>query len=142
MVSHERLFLKWQSALKPKSRGYKYVLILEYKLRTNQESRAAIDEAIRTTQFVRNKALRLWMDHKGVSQHDLQALCAQVAKDIDVRIVWFAVTGSCRFKVTAPGSVPLSTARTAFLGHAYCVMATTTVRYPTAQGTMTRTATA
>src|ERR1051326_3118950 len=81
MVSHERLFLKWPSALKPKSTGYKYMLILEYKLRSTQESRAAIDEAIRTTQFVRNKALRLWMDHKGVSHYDLHALCAQVAKD-------------------------------------------------------------
>ena len=75
------------------------------------------------------------------ASHNL-TICAQVAKDIDVRIVWFPVTGSCRFKVTAPGSVPLSTARTAFLGHAYRVMATTTVRYPTDQGTMRRTATA
>jgi hypothetical protein len=66
----------------------------------------------------------------------------QVAKDIDGRIVWFTVTGSCRAKVTAPGSVLLSTARTAFLGHVYRVMATTAVHYPTAHGTMTRTATA
>ena len=38
------------------------MLILEYKLRPNQRQHAAIDEAIRTTQFVRNKCLRLWMD--------------------------------------------------------------------------------
>ena len=57
------------------------MLILEYKLRTNQVQRAAIDEAIRTTQFVRNKALRLWMDGRGVGQSDLQALCSQLAKD-------------------------------------------------------------
>jgi putative transposase len=57
------------------------MLIFEYKLRTNQQQRTAIEEAIRTTQFVRNKALRLWMDSRGVGQYDLQALCSQLAKD-------------------------------------------------------------
>ena len=57
------------------------MLILDYKLRTNKAQQSAIDEAIRTTQFVRNKALRLWMDGRGVGQNDLQALCAQLAKD-------------------------------------------------------------
>jgi putative transposase len=57
------------------------VLILESKLRANQSQQAAIDEAIRTTQFIRNKALRLWMDGHSVSQTDLQALCSQLAKD-------------------------------------------------------------
>jgi putative transposase len=57
------------------------MLIYEYKLRVNQTQRIAIDEAIRTTQFVRNKALRLWMDTRGTGKNDLQALCAQLAKD-------------------------------------------------------------
>ena len=57
------------------------MLILDYKLRTNQAQQRAIDEAIRTTQFVRNKALRLWMDGRGVGQDDLQALCAQLAQE-------------------------------------------------------------
>jgi putative transposase len=57
------------------------MLILDYKLRANKSQQAAIDEAIRTTQFVRNKALRLWMDTRGTSQYDLQALCSQLAKD-------------------------------------------------------------
>jgi len=57
------------------------VLILEYKLRTNQTQEAAIEEAIRTVQFIRNKCLRLWMDGRGISQYDMQALCAQLAKD-------------------------------------------------------------
>jgi putative transposase len=56
------------------------VLILEYKLRTNQAQQNAIDEAIRTVQFVRNKAVRCWMDARGVGQDDLQALCSQLAK--------------------------------------------------------------
>jgi putative transposase len=57
------------------------VLILDYKLRTNQHQQTAIDEAIRTAQFVRNKALRLWMDGRGISQGDMQAICAQLAKE-------------------------------------------------------------
>src|SRR5260221_9360696 len=56
-----------------------YMLILEYKLRTNHAQRAAIDEAIRTAQFIRNKCLRVWMDTRGVSGYDLQALCSQLA---------------------------------------------------------------
>jgi putative transposase len=57
------------------------MLILEYKLRTNKAQVAAIEEAIRTVQFIRNKAVRLWMDTRGVGQYDMQALCAQLAKD-------------------------------------------------------------
>ena len=57
------------------------MLILEYKARVNQAQQAAIDEAIRTTQFIRNKAIRLWMDGRGVGQFDMQALCSQLAKD-------------------------------------------------------------
>ena len=57
------------------------MLILEYKLRANKSQQAAIEEAIRTTQFVRNKALRLWMDGRGVGDNDLQVCCSQLAKD-------------------------------------------------------------
>ena len=34
-------------------------------------------------QFVRNKALRYWMDNRGVSKNDLQKLCATLAKEYD-----------------------------------------------------------
>ena len=57
------------------------MLIYEYKLRANQCQQSAITEAIRTAQFVRNKALRFWMDHQGTGQYDLQALCSQLAKE-------------------------------------------------------------
>ncbi len=57
------------------------MLILEYQLRANKSQQAAIAEAIRTAQFIRNKALRHWMDNKGVGQYDLQALCSPLAKD-------------------------------------------------------------
>jgi putative transposase len=56
------------------------VLILEYKLRVNQAQQAAIDEAIRTVQFIRNKALRLWMDGRGIGDNDLQVYCSELTR--------------------------------------------------------------
>jgi IS605 OrfB family transposase len=50
-------------------------------LRLSLTQQAAIDAAIRTTQFVRNKALRLWMDGRGVGRNELQTLCAQLPRD-------------------------------------------------------------
>src|SRR5262245_20927576 len=57
------------------------MLSYEYKLRLSRAQQAATDEAIRTTQFIRNTALRLWMDGRGVSANDLQLLCARLAHD-------------------------------------------------------------
>ncbi|NER87514.1 RNA-guided endonuclease TnpB family protein [Moorena sp. SIO3A2] len=45
--------------------------VLEFKAKGNKTQYAAIDEAIRTGQFVRNKCLRYWMDNKGVGQKEL-----------------------------------------------------------------------
>lgn len=36
--------------------------VLEYKIKANKQQQAAIEEAIVTVQFVRNKCLRFWMD--------------------------------------------------------------------------------
>jgi hypothetical protein len=58
--------------------------ILEYKLDGKPEQHAAIDEAIRVTQFVRNKCLRLWMDAAREDQIDGDASnrhCAVLAHD-------------------------------------------------------------
>jgi len=41
--------------------------VLEFKAKTTKHQRLAIDQAIRTGQFVQNKALRLWMDVRGVN---------------------------------------------------------------------------
>ncbi len=41
------------------------MLTLEYKLRGKPAQFAALDEAIRTVQFIRNTCLRLWMDQPG-----------------------------------------------------------------------------
>ncbi|WP_414582949.1 RNA-guided endonuclease InsQ/TnpB family protein [Scytonema sp. PCC 10023] len=38
------------------------MLVLEYKVKGKKQQYRAIDEAIRTTQFIRNKAIRYWMD--------------------------------------------------------------------------------
>jgi putative transposase len=59
------------------------MLLYEYKLRLSHAQTAAIDEAIRATQFIRNKAVRLWMDGRGVSANDLQLLCARLAQEFD-----------------------------------------------------------
>lgn len=57
------------------------MLIYEYKLHGNPAQYAAIDEAIRIAQFIRNKCLRLWMDTRGTNRNDLQCYCAVLAKD-------------------------------------------------------------
>jgi putative transposase len=57
------------------------MLVYEYKLRLSRAQQTAIDEAIRTTQFIRNKCVRLWMDGWGVSANDLQTLCAHLAHE-------------------------------------------------------------
>jgi putative transposase len=57
------------------------VLIYEYKLAGTKGQYAAIDEAIRTTQFIRNKCVRLWMDTRGTNRNALQCCCAVLAKE-------------------------------------------------------------
>src|SRR5215472_7516719 len=56
------------------------MLILEYKARANQAQQRAIDEAIRTVQFIRNKCVRLWMNGRGMGDIDLQVYCAELAR--------------------------------------------------------------
>jgi len=51
------------------------MFVLEYKIRAKQKQLSAIDEAIRTMQFVRNKCLRYWEDTPGVSKYDLNKYC-------------------------------------------------------------------
>jgi putative transposase len=50
------------------------MIVLEFKAKGKTTQYAAIDEAIRTTQFVRNKAIRHWMDNRGVGQKELYRL--------------------------------------------------------------------
>ena len=55
------------------------MIALECKARVKPAQAVAIDEAIRTAQFVRNKALRYWMDNQGVGKYDLSKLCKDLA---------------------------------------------------------------
>jgi putative transposase len=45
--------------------------VLEFKAKGKTTQYSAIDEAILTAQFVRNKCIRYWMDHRGVGQKEL-----------------------------------------------------------------------
>ncbi|MEW6493073.1 MAG: transposase [Cyanobacteriota bacterium] len=47
------------------------MIVLEFKAQGKTTQYAAIDEAIRTAQFVRNKCVRFWMDNRGVGQKEL-----------------------------------------------------------------------
>lgn len=57
------------------------MIIYELKIKAKQHQYQAIDEAIRTAQFVQNKCLRLWMDNRGVDKYDLNKYCAVLAKE-------------------------------------------------------------
>ena len=57
------------------------MIILEFKVKAKPFQYNAIDEAIRTTQFIRNKCLRFWMDNKKVSKYDLNKHSAVLASE-------------------------------------------------------------
>ncbi|WP_026079819.1 RNA-guided endonuclease InsQ/TnpB family protein [Spirulina subsalsa] len=59
------------------------MIVLEMKAVLKPYQSLAIDEAIRTVQFIRNKALKLWMDAKRedkVDKYSLNKYCAVLAK--------------------------------------------------------------
>lgn len=45
--------------------------VLEFKVKGKPHQFQAVDEAIKTAQFVRNKCIRFWVDNKGVGQKEL-----------------------------------------------------------------------
>lgn len=57
------------------------MIVLEFKAYGKASQFSAIDEALRTVQFIRNKALRFWMDGLGKTQYDLNKYCAVLAKE-------------------------------------------------------------
>jgi hypothetical protein len=54
---------------------------LEYRAYGKVQQFRAVDEAIRTAQFIRSKCIRLWMDYHWVGRHDLSAYSAVLAKE-------------------------------------------------------------
>ena len=59
------------------------MLVYEYKLQGKDKQFQALEEVIRTTQFVRNKCIRYWKDNRGVNPYDLYQYCAVLAKEYD-----------------------------------------------------------
>jgi len=59
------------------------VLVLEYKAVVKKFQAAAINEAIRTSQFVRNKVLRYWMDNRGVGKKQLYQYNTQLRAEFE-----------------------------------------------------------
>jgi putative transposase len=59
------------------------MIVLEFKLKGKPQQYRVIDEMIRTAQFVRNKALRYWIDNQGVKLVELYKQCAIMAKEFE-----------------------------------------------------------
>ena len=59
------------------------MIVLEFKLKGKAQQYRVIDDTIRTAQFVRNKALRYWIDNQGAKLSDLYKQCALMAKEFE-----------------------------------------------------------
>jgi putative transposase len=59
------------------------MFVLEYKVKPKPRQIEAINEAIRTTQFVRNKVLRYWMDNRGVGKVELFRYNTRLRKEFN-----------------------------------------------------------
>ena len=57
------------------------MIIYEFKVKGKDKQYRAIDDAIRTFQFIQNKCLRQWMDVFGLSKYDLNKYCAVLAAE-------------------------------------------------------------
>lgn len=59
------------------------MIVLEFKAKGKTTQYAAIDSAIRATQFVRNKCIRFWMDNSCVGQKELYRLSTALRSGFD-----------------------------------------------------------
>ncbi|PIG93496.1 RNA-guided endonuclease TnpB family protein [Gloeocapsopsis sp. IPPAS B-1203] len=59
------------------------MIVYEFKAVINKQQTMAIEEAIRTTQFIRNKCLRFWMDNQKIKPYDLNKYTAVLAKEFE-----------------------------------------------------------
>jgi putative transposase len=57
------------------------MIVYEFKVKGKEAQYRAIDEAIRTNQFIQNKCLRYWMDNKKVGKYDLNKYCSVLAAE-------------------------------------------------------------
>jgi putative transposase len=98
------------------------MLTLEFKAYGTASQFTAIDEAIRTVQFIRNKCLRLWIDGGAKSYPDLSRYTAVLAKEFPfadklgamarqaaAERAWAAIARfyeNCKKKVSGPKGFP------------------------------------
>lgn len=59
------------------------MIVYEFKAVLNKHQILAIEDAIRITQFLRNKCLRLWIDNQKVKPYDLNKYTALLVKEFD-----------------------------------------------------------
>lgn len=59
------------------------MIVYEFKLKGKEFQFRIVDEMIRTAQFVRNMALRYWMDNRNIKLYDLNKYCAVLAKQFE-----------------------------------------------------------
>lgn len=59
------------------------MIVLEVKAKGQPHQYEKIDEAVRITQFLRNKCLRYWMDNRGVKPYDLNKYTAVLANEFE-----------------------------------------------------------
>jgi putative transposase len=57
------------------------MLVFEFRAYAKSAQFVAIDEAIRATQFIRNKCIRFWMDNPKVGKYELSKQCAILAAE-------------------------------------------------------------
>jgi putative transposase len=57
------------------------MIVYEFKVKEKEAQYRAIDEAIRTCQFIQNKCLRYWMDNRGMGRHEINKYCAVLATE-------------------------------------------------------------
>jgi putative transposase len=57
------------------------MIVYEFKLKGKTKQYQAVEDAIRTSQFIRNKCLRYWIDNKGTTQGDISKYTARLAKE-------------------------------------------------------------
>ncbi|MGJ5675937.1 MAG: RNA-guided endonuclease InsQ/TnpB family protein [Nostochopsis sp.] len=57
--------------------------MLEYKAVVKSSQAKSIDEAVRTSQFVRNKVLRYWMDNRGIGKKELYQYNTQLRSEYE-----------------------------------------------------------
>jgi putative transposase len=98
------------------------MIVLEYKLKGKEKQERALDEAIRTALFVRNKSVRYWLDNRGVGRTELMRYNTQLRAEFEwckklnshacqasVDRAWFAITrfySNCQTKIQGDMGFP------------------------------------